>query len=372
MIYLDNAASTKMSDDVVSVMKYYLDAGLYGNPDSRHCVGFPLSNMIENARKQVADAIGADPGCIYFTSGGTEGNTTIINSVIDGKEIITSKIEHSSVYDAVLVRHPHRFISVDRRGEINYKELEEELNYGTGLVSIMAVNNEVGTANDISRIVQLAHQSKALVHVDYVQAFGQYPINVKELDVDYLTISSHKIHGPQGVGAIYVKDRSTIVPLMAGSPTQEGGVRPGTKNVLGIIGFGEACNHIAEVKVDPELSNMFKSKLWEECGKYFGSDVYDIIQINGKPNPKILNLTFHGVDAETLILMLSSRGICVSAGSACHAGETKPSRVLKAMGLSDEEAMSSVRVSFSSMNTADDVMTAAVDMAACVGDMRPV
>lgn len=370
MIYLDNAASTKMSDDVVSVMKYYLDAGLYGNPDSRHCVGFPLSNMVENARRQVADAIGADPECVYFTSGGTEGNTTIINSVAEGKKIIASQIEHSSVYEAVKSRRPNKFISVDRRGEVDYKELKREIEYGVGLVSVMAVNNEVGTANDIANVVKLAHHRKTLVHVDYVQAFGQYPINVKELDVDFLTISSHKVHGPQGVGAIYVKDKSTIVPLLAGSPTQGGGVRPGTKNVLGIIGFGEACNHIAEAKVDPELSNMFKSKLWEECGKYFGSDVYDIIQINGKPNPKILNLTFHGVDAETLILMLSSRGICVSAGSACHAGETKPSRVLKAMGLSDEEAMSSIRVSFSRDNKCEELAQAAEAIAECIKSLR--
>ena len=369
MIYLDNAASTKMSDDVVSVMKYYLDAGLYGNPDSRHCVGFPLSNMVENARRQVADAIGADPECVYFTSGGTEGNTTVING-FDNRGIVTSSVEHSSVYEAVNTRKPHKFISVDRGGELNYDELKDVTGIGTGLVSIMAVNNEVGTANDISRIVKMAHSKKALVHIDYVQAFGQYPINVKELNVDFLTISSHKVHGPQGVGAIYVKDKSTIVPLLAGSPTQGGGVRPGTKNVLGIIGFGEACNHIAEAKVDPRLSSMFKSKLYEECVKYFGAEVYDIIQINGKPNPKILNLTFRGVDAETLILMLSSRGICVSAGSACHAGETKPSRVLKAMGLSDEEAMSSIRVSFSSMNTASDMETAATNIAACVKTIR--
>lgn len=372
MIYLDNAASTKMSPRVIAAMEAYMDDGYYGNPDSRHAIGLAANEMVEGARELVAEAIGADPSQIIFTSGGTEANNLAIRGY--GRYALCSEGEHDSVYMSVLSHPAHKIVRITPNGDIDYDSLAKEAKRAEGfdpVLAFSAVNNEIGAVNDLSKIEELK-PTDAWLHIDYVQAFGQYKINVKEHAIDSLSISSHKVHGPQGVGALYVRRPEKLKPLLQGAVAQEKGLRPGTKNVLGIVGFGAACADIIDgaSAVDVSVRDFFVRCLLKEMDSTFGSETYDIMTINGWSNPKIVSLTFHGIDAETLIMMLSASGVCVSAGSACHAHVTKPSRVLKAMGLSDEDAMCTIRVSFSSMTTSEEVAIAAIKIAEVVKSMR--
>lgn len=376
MIYLDNAASTKMSPRVIDAMKAYMDGGYYGNPDSKHAVGQVANEMVESARKMVAESIGAKPGQIIFTSGGTEANNLAIMGG-DAWHSICSEGEHDSVYNAIISGEAFAYadtIGITKFGDIDYDKLDRVLEREKGhdiVMAFSAVNNEVGAVNDLSKIEQLKPVGSWL-HIDYVQAFGQYPINVMEHDIDSMSISSHKVHGPQGVGALYVRNPKLLRSILYGAASQEMGLRPGTKNVLGIVGFGAACADVMDgsTVVPPTLRDFFIKCLLKEMDVAFGSDMYDIMSINGNSNPKIVSLTFHGVDAETLIMMLSADGVCVSAGSACHAHVEKPSRVLKAMGLSDEDAMCTIRVSFSSMTTVEEVAVAAIKIVEAVKIMK--
>lgn len=379
MIYLDNAASTRMSPRVLDAMRAYMDGGYYGNPDSRHAVGLRANEMVESARELVAKSIGAEPSQIVFTSGGTEANNLAIFGC-DAWHSICSDGEHDSVFNAISAISNGEWlaytdtIGLTKLGDVDYDELEKVLGRGKDhdiVMAFSAVNNEVGAVNDLTKIEQLKPTGSWL-HIDYVQAFGQYPINVKEHKIDSMSISSHKVHGPQGVGALYVKNPRLLRPILCGGTSQEMGLRPGTKNVLGIVGFGAACADVMDgsTAVSPILRDFFVKCLLKEMDEAFGSSMYDIMNINGNPNPKIVSLTFHGVDAETLIMMLSANGVCVSAGSACHAHVEKPSRVLKAMGLSDEDAMCTIRVSFSSMTTVEEVATAAVKIVESVKLMK--
>ena len=239
------------------------------------------------------------------------------------------------------------------------------------VLAFSAVNNEVGAVNQLDKIEALKPDD-AWLHIDYVQAFGQFPINVKEHAIDSLSISSHKVHGPQGIGALYVRRPDRLNPILQGARAQEMGLRPGTKNVLGIVGFGAACADVIDgsVAVDMSIRDFFVRCLLKEMDNSFGSDAYDIMRINGWSNPKIVSLTFHGIDAETLIMMMSAQDVCISAGSACHAHVTTPSRVLTAMGMSAEDAMCTIRVSFSNMTTMAEVAEAAAKIAGVVKTLR--
>lgn len=373
MIYLDNAASTKMSERVIAAMKAYVDKGYFGNPDSRHCVGLTASSMVEGAREIVAKSIGAEPRQIIFTSGGTEANNLAIRGC-GARYGVCSEGEHDSVYETILRYKNSRVIGLTTNGNINYDSLAAEMKRCAGfdpVLAFSAVNNEVGALNRLDVIEELK-PADAWLHIDYVQAFGQFPINVKEHAIDSMSISSHKVHGPQGVGALYVRKPEKLSPILYGAKEQEFGLRPGTKNVLGIVGFGEACADVltGAAATRLEIRDIFVKTLLAEMEKAFGSDAYAIMSINGWSNPKIVSLTFHGIDAETLIMMLSANGVCVSAGSACHAHTTKASRVLKAMRMSDEDAMCTIRVSFSSMTTVDEVMSAATKISETVKMMK--
>ncbi len=381
MIYLDNAATTKIDPQVLDAMMPYLTEQ-YGNPGTLYGLGLQAKKAVENARKQVADFIGAKPEQIIFTSGGTEANNLVFSGMEEhlkgiGKAgVIISQYEHDSV-----IRSARRlgqrgfdvtYIRPDPEGHINLNEVETALAVNRGLVSVMYVNNETGSENDVKEIASVCKKRGELFHTDCVQAAGCYPIDVVEIGCDFLSISSHKIHGPKGVGALYVKDPTILSPLIIGGKSQEFGLRGGTENVAGIVGFGKACElakqnlHTTQNQCSI-LKQLFYNHLIEDMTNIGLSP--DIVHINGEQiikHGKTLNLRFDGVDAETLLLMLSTNGVCVSAGSACTSHESQPSHVLTAIGLTPDEARSSVRISFSKMNTEDEVRDAATMFAACV------
>lgn len=383
MIYLDNASTTQPDPKVVeAVMPYLFEQ--YGNPGTLYSLGREAKAAIEKARKQVADFIGAKPEQIIFTSGGTEANNMVFQSTMDylkklgRRHIITSSVEHDSVIkasDKMCIKHGFykSLLGVDSECRVNPDELRELIDFDTGLVSVMFVNNETGTANDIYTIASICRENGALFHTDCVQAAGCcQSLDVNEIGCDFMSLSSHKIHGLKGCGALYVKDPSIISPMICGGISQEFGYRGGTENVAAIVGFGAACdimnetarahaiNHVSALR--HRLFNSIKSELESR-------DLHNIIHINGANENsfcKILNVRFDGIDAETLVLMLDHVGVCVSAGSACRSREQEPSHVLLEMGISPENARQSIRISFSSTNTTEEIDAASKIIAECV------
>lgn len=381
MIYLDNAATTQLDPAVLETMMPYL-TGQYGNPGGIYKLGRDARAAVEKAREQVARLINAEPEQIIFTSGGTEGNNMVFEMcanymVQNGRtELLVSAIEHDSVLKcAEKVCHKYSFAPIvlypNKLGRVGITEVKGQLARAgsPGLVSVMAMNNEIASMNPIKDIATVCHEHGALFHTDCVQATGQMVIDVKSIDCDFATISSHKIHGPKGVGAVYIKDKSQFEPLLIGGANQEFGMRGGTENVAGIVGFGKACElvDVQDASNIRDLKNEFWQVLHDEL-EFLGLD--GRLRLNGAFGfGKVINLGITGVDAETLLLLLDTNGVCVSAGSACNSRESIPSHVLKAIGRSDDEARSSIRVSFSRMNTLDEVRDAARIMAECVATL---
>lgn len=377
MIYLDNAATTQIAPLVLEEMMPYLK-NEYGNPGTIYALGRKAANAVAQARQKVADFIGASPEQIIFTSGGSEANTIAIRCTRKylesvGKSIIlTSSIEHDSVLRAT-DGIPSLQIGVDEFGIVHTENLEQILdeNLGIGLVSIMFVNNETGSVNPVAKIGEVCAKHGVLFHTDCVQAAGCKPIDVNEIGCDFLSLSSHKIHGAKGVGALFVKNKELLTPQIYGGAMQEFGLRSGTENVAGIVGFGKACELTGRggekcLKTVSYYKEMFYDRLIKELCKY---NLNKIVSINGNPitsKGKTLNLRFEGVDAETLLLMLDAQGVYISSGSACRSHESQPSRVLTAMGLTQDQARDSVRVSFSVFNTSCEVIKAAKIMAECI------
>lgn len=383
MIYLDNAATTKICHEALDEMMPYLTEE-YGNPGAIYSIGRSAKDAVQKARERVADFIGCEPDQVIFTSGGSEGNTLVVRGIAkymkdNGKtDVITSYGEHESVIRAVMDGLDESLFDVGlmdikRGGCVDCDALRKELSYrkNTGLVSLMYVNNELGTVNPVRSFAEISHDFGALYHTDCVQAAGTLPLNVEHIGCDFLTISSHKIHGPKGVGAVFARDPSMLTSLVYGSRSQEFGLRGGTENVAGIVGFGKACEVMKQSLRSAEISTstykqVFFSRLMDMMAQ---RGLEHIVHVNGEPvlhNGKILNIRFDGVDAETLILMLDSKGVYLSAGSACHGHDVEPSRVLLAYGLTAQQARSSIRVSFSKMNTAEEVEEAAKTAAECV------
>lgn len=380
LIYLDNAATTKIHPDVVERMLPYLVDG-YGNAGARYSIGIDALNAVNTAREKVAGLIRASPEQIIFTSGGTESNNFVFNGIIPylrsiGKtKVITSSVEHDSVLNAV-GNLPEDFtvdyVGVKKDGTINLDELRmKTFREDVGLVSVMYENNETGAINPIVEVGKICRFNKALFHTDCVQAAGFVPIDVRKIGCDFLSISSHKIHGPKGVGALYAKDKTLLTPIIRGGSRQEFGLRGGTENVAGIVGFGEACEIFTDYTDSSVVgralyySSYFLNELVKQLDGY---GIRDRLHINiGVPSvlSKTLSIRFDGVDSETLMLMLDAYGICVSAGSACKSREAEPSRVLTAI-MGDEEARQTVRVSFSILNNERELMVAAYIMANCV------
>ncbi|MDD4203234.1 MAG: cysteine desulfurase family protein, partial [Candidatus Omnitrophica bacterium] len=339
----------------------------FGNPSSFHSYGRKARVLIEEAREKIASFIGASPDEIIFVGSGSEANNTVLSifSCLASKctcsfdtenVIITTPIEHPCILEKVkCFDHTNtkvKYADVDKYGKVDIGKLEKEISDNTILVSIMMANNEIGTIQDIKRITDIVHAKKIMMHTDAVQAVGRIPVNVKDLGVDFLTISAHKIYGPKGVGALYVKRGLKFCPLIYGGH-QEKGRRAGTENTLGIIGFGKA--------VELRAKEMFEeSKRLLQIKKHLKEEISSKIEgvyFNGHPDdclPGTLNVSFDGIEGESLLLYLDLEGIALSTGSACASGSLDPSHVLLAIGQSAEHAHSSLRISLGRENTLEE------------------
>ncbi|QRN86286.1 cysteine desulfurase [Clostridia bacterium] len=367
MIYFDNSATTQLAPEVKETLIAYMNK-TYGNPSSPYQEGRTARKELLKARAQVARTINAVPGDIdnqgelFFTGSGTEAdNLAIMGSILamDGskRHLVTSVIEHPAVLNTFqyLERQGYdvEYLPVDSKGSISLDQFKAAVNNSTALVSIMYANNEVGTIQNIKEMAAYAHTVGAIFHTDAVQALGKIRIDVKELDVDLLTISGHKIYGPKGIGAMYVKQGIPMHPYIQGGH-QEYGLRPGTENMLGIVGFSRACQLILE---DFENENLEKQRLANLLEKGLKESIPDIY-FNGNEACKIpghVNVTFKFVEGESLLMSLNLKGIACSSGSACTTGSSEPSHVLTAMGLPPIEAQSSIRFTVGRYNTEEEV-----------------
>ncbi len=346
--YLDNAATTKPDPAVLEAM---LEAP-HGNPESRHLAGELARQALEEARRVIAERVGASPEEIIFTSGGTESNNLAVKGIakaLKGKGVIvTSKAEHKSVLEACkdLEREGFEvvYLNVDRSGKVDLEELRQALSRGAALVTLAHANNETGALQQIPKISELCREAGALLHLDCVQSLCKEQLDLSL--VDAASYSSHKVHGPKGVGALYLKKGTPVKPLLSGGP-QERGLRPGTQNVPGIKGFAKAVQLYTEEELRKvkELHNYLESRL----------KLVEGVKINGEERvPTITSVTVQGVEADALVKHLNSKGVCVSTSSACTASEMKPSHVLTAMGFG-EDALSTLRVSIGRLTTKEEI-----------------
>ena len=366
LIYLDHAASTPVLQEIINEMLPYL-GNLYGNPSSIHTYGIKSKIAIQIARKRVAMLIGSKPSEIFFTSGGTESNNLALKGLSKSirnyqkikNHIITSSIEHDAILETCRYLEKDGFtvtyLKVDKDGIIDKMELKNHLNEKTALVSIMLANNEIGVIQPIKELSEIVHDfsKKIIFHSDAVQAVGKIPVNVKEFDLDSLSLSSHKINGPKGVGALYIRDMVNCEPLMQGGG-QELTYRSGTENVPGIVGFGKA-SEISMLNLKDNfqylyhLRNYMIHRINEEIsGRMLNGSLESRL-------PNNVNFTFLGINGEDLLIKLDEDGIMASTGSACSANLQKESHVLKAIGLNHEEISGSIRFTLGIQNTKEDI-----------------
>ena len=364
MIYLDNAATTPMSENVKAAIRSSMD--LFGNPSTASAGGTAARVAIEEARRICAASINAEPDEIYFTSGGTESDNWAVDSSVGmattGENeiaLVTSEFEHR----ALLARADYmidngmrvEYLPVSQYGAVSISSLIRILkDYQVRLVSVMMVNNELGTIQDIERIAEICHEHGVLFHTDAVQAYGKIGIDVKELGVDMLSISGHKVHAPKGVGFLYCRRGVTMKPLLWGGG-QERGLRSGTENILGIIGLGEAAKDIHPY--DDALMH-FDKGIWCSSAIMYLKQYCPEFELNvpgmGDFRAGIINFNVGSIDGAGLVSLLDSEGVTISNGSACDTKTIHPSHVLKAIGLTDEKAMNSFRVSISGNETVKD------------------
>ena len=369
MIYLDNASTTRMDPRVFDAMIPYL-GDLCGNPNSPHAMGRQAKEAVENARKQVADLIGAGPEQIVFTHSATDANRMVFERLDFGHPVV-SAVEHSSVLSAAKNAYMYDdydlpTVPVTDAGVVSEGNLRAHLakRFSDGsaidnVASFMLVNNETGAVNDVKKLKKITDKYGMWFHTDATAAAGAMMIDVNDLDCDFMTFSAHKMHGPKGVAALYRKDPRIDFPY------------DGTPDVPAIVGFGEACRIQKELM--PEAGEYESAAEIILFGLSFLDSIFDINTRKaamGEHSDHILSLLFPGVDAETLVMLCSERGLMISAGAACESNEKKPSHVLTAMGLTPEEARSSVRISFSRMTTIDDCAEGAKILAGCVNDLR--
>ena len=378
-IYLDNASTTYVSSEVLNEMMPCFNA-IYGNAGSLHSFGRSAMAIVDKARDRIKEGINAKKSTeIYFTSGGTEADNMAILGVAHayankGKHIITSQIEHHAVLNACKQLENEGFevtyLPVDKTGLVSLPDLLHAIRKDTILISIMAVNNEVGTIQNVKTLAKIAHDYDIIFHTDAVQAIGQINIDVQDMEVDLLSISAHKIHGPKGVGALYVKSGINFEPITFGG-NQERGKRSGTENVAGIAGLGKAVelatkNHIETNRKLRNIRDYFLEKLSENV-EYF--------QINGHPHQKsnaIVNISFYGIEGESLLMLLDLAGICVSTGSACTSKSLLPSHVLEAMKVPADIAQGSIRFSFGTNISKADVDYVVSELGKAVAKLRSI
>ena len=361
LIYLDNAATTSVKPEVFEAMKpYYLEN--YSNPSSVYSFAGEAKKAMEDARKVIADSLGAAATEIYFTGGGSESDNWVLKGVAEayrskGKHIITSKIEHHAILHTCeyLEKHGYEvtYLDVDENGLVTPEEVEKAIRPDTILISIMFANNEIGTIEPISEIGKVAHEHGVLFHTDAVQAFGQIPINVDEFNIDMLSSSGHKINGPKGIGFLYIRKGVKIRSFVHGG-AQERKRRAGTENVPGIVGYGlaaERANKSMKERTakEIEIRDHMISRILTEI---------PYVRLNGdkvKRLPNNVNVSIQFIEGESLLLMLDNFGICASSGSACTSGSLDPSHVLLAIGLPHEIAHGSLRMTLSEETTMEDV-----------------
>ena len=364
-IYLDYAATTPVDPQVLEAMLPFLQDQFGNAASNTHGYGFTAKHAVDQAREQVATLLDTDSRCITFTSGATESINLALQGVAmanrhKGNHIITCQTEHKATLDVCAFLEKQGFrvttLLVDAKGQINHAELSAALCDETILVSMMMVNNETGVIHDISRIAEIVHEQGALLHVDAVQAIGKLPVSVNALSVDLLSVTAHKIYGPKGVGALFVRcgrPKVTVQPLVYGGG-HEHGLRSGTLATHQLVGLGKAFE-LAGQQLEHDAKHLAQCKqtLWQSIQNLPGVTVNGDIQHDA---PHVLNVCFAGIDGEALVMAL--RELAVSAGSACTSATIEPSHVLRAMGLSDQQAHSSLRFSFGRMTTLAEIESA--------------
>ena len=376
MIYLDNAATTKVNKKVLeSMMPYFSE--IYCNPSAAYSFATKGRIAIEEARNHAAKLIGASDMEIYFTSGGSESDNWAIKAVAEsfsdkGKHIITTKIEHHAVLHTCEYLERHGFdityLNVDSDGKVRLDELKKSIREDTILISVMTANNEIGTIQPVAEIGKIAHGKGILFHTDAVQAYGHIPINVDEMNIDLLSASGHKFNGPKGVGIMYIRKGVKIRSFIHGG-SQERGRRAGSYNVPGIAGLGTAAklameNMAKRAEKEKELRDYFIDRISAEIP-------YTVLNGHREDRlPNNINFCFRFVEGESVLIMLDQAGICASSGSACTSGAIDPSHVLRAIGLSDEMAHESLRLTLSYENTKEEIDTVVVELKRIVERLR--
>ena len=361
--YLDNAATTRVFPEVREKMVRVMEED-FGNPSSKHTKGMDAEKYIRETKEILAKDLKCTPGEIIFTSGGTESNNTaLIGGAYAnrraGKHIITTRIEHASVHEPLAfleeLGYQVTYLPVDKNGQVSPSELEKALTEETILVSIMFVNNEIGAVEDVKTLSEIVHSynPKILFHVDAIQAYGKYHIVPKRLGIDLMSVSGHKLHGPKGVGFLYMRDKAKVRPLIYGGGQQKG-FRSGTENVPGIVGYGKAAEIAAKTMKERtakeiELRDHLIDRVLAEV---------PYTRLNGHRTnrlPNNANFSFQFVEGESLLILLDNNGICASSGSACTSGSLDPSHVLLAIGLPHEIAHGSLRLTLSAETTMEDI-----------------
>lgn len=357
MIYLDNAATTKISDGAIQAMKPYLNE-MYGNPSGIYNFAKMSKELVEETRKNIAGAINGKPENIFFTSGGTESDNWVLENAKNyGNHIITSKIEHHAILNKCeqLEKQGMKvtYLNVDNQGVVNPRDVEKSIRSDTALISIMFANNEIGTTEPIAEIGEIARNYNVIFHTDAVQAFGHVPIDVEKMNIDMMSASGHKFHGPKGVGFLYIRNPEQMMPLVYGGG-QEKGKRSGTENVAGIAGMnGAVCEMTKDLqermKKETNLRNYLINRVLSEI---------PYVRLNGnsiKRLPGNANFTIAGIDGTSLVVLMDNDGICISSGSACSSGSDKPSHVISAIGVPENYAYGTIRITLCGENTKEEI-----------------
>jgi cysteine desulfurase len=361
MIYMDHSATSPVDREVLNAMEPYFVKS-YGNASTLYSLGRDARRAMESSREKVASIIGANTDEIIFTSGGTESDNIAIKGIAyrfkrRGNHIITSNIEHPAVDETCKYLEKNGFevtyLPVEKDGIVNSSDLEDAITDKTILITVMHANNEIGTIQPISELGEIARENKIYFHADAVQSVGKIPVNVEELNVDMLSLSAHKLYGPKGVGALYIKKGVRVEPIIHGGG-HEKGIRPGTENVAGIVGLGKACE-IAENNLEEEAQ--YLTSMRDELIKRVLSEI-DESYLNGHPTkrlPNNINFRFTGIEGESLVLHLDSKNIASSTGSACSSKKLEASHVLMALGLKEVQAHGSLRLTLGKENKVEDI-----------------
>jgi cysteine desulfurase len=378
VVYMDNNATTRVAPEVFEAMLPYL-TDYYGNPSSMHTFGGQVGGAVDQARRQVAALLGAEPGEITFTSCGTESDSTAILSAMqtypEKRHIVTTRVEHPAIKNLCenldrLTGHKHRVtrLKVAADGTLDMQEYAEALTDDTAIVSVMCANNETGVIFPIPEMARMARERGILFHTDAVQAVGKLPINLKELDIDFLSLSGHKLHAPKGVGVLYVRRGTLFVPFLTGGH-QERGRRGGTENVASIVALGRDCDLAAEKMVEENTRvKALRDKLEEGLLATIPKSMLNGHKTERLPNT--CNISFEYVEGEAILLHMNRYNICASSGSACTSGSLEPSHVLRAMGVPFTAAHGSIRFSLSIYNTEAEVDFVLAKMPGIIESLR--